>query len=524
MEEGTSVYLILLHLRNILFIQYNHIAMPWHESRDPATGRTYYFNDKGETTWDAPPPEFDDTWQELVDPSSGNTYYFNELSGETTWDDPRGGQQQQQHEAPSRGGLTRTHVGSARSLGSDNPRELSDRSEYYYLDDANNRQGPFEAALMLNWYHGGFFKDSMQVMKAGDARYVTMRDMFGGSRNNAPMTAAAKKKNETAAEVFSGVKMLGKAAKKKKEKKEKRKKKGKKGKEIDDGLTEEALLAFSRKLQSMGAENIRLQSELEKTKASKTKLEQENQRLRQEVESLTAQLSRSRTQQHSSRSVSPASRSPAVPPASRQPPIPPASRAPPAQPSRSYAPPAQPSRSYAPPAQPSRTRVPPAQPSRSYASPARSPAPAPQPSSGGSTGAAGYEKYTKMQKLGMPEGAIRQAMQRDGVDPGSFFGGESSSSRAPAPVPARRTPPPRSAPSRGTAPAPRRPNPFGGGGSGGGGRGGLLAAIQQGKKLKKAAPPAPRGGGSRGGGGGGGGGGAGGLMAQIMAKRNAMRG
>ena len=33
-----------------------------------------------------------------------------------------------------------------------------------------------------------------------------------------------------------------------------------------------------------------------------------------------------------------------------------------------------------------------------------------------------YEKYAKMKKMGLPEGAIRQRMQRDGVDPAPFFG------------------------------------------------------------------------------------------------------
>ena len=50
-----------------------------------------------------------------------------------------------------------------------------------------------------------------------------------------------------------------------------------------------------------------------------------------------------------------------------------------------------------------------------------------------------------MKKMRMPEGAIRQAMQRDGVDPGPFFG---EAPKAAAPVPAA------------------RPNPFGGGGGG----------------------------------------------------------
>lgn len=30
-------------------------------------------------------------------------------------------------------------------------------------------------------------------------------------------------------------------------------------------------------------------------------------------------------------------------------------------------------------------------------------------------------KYLRMEKAGLPEGAIRNAMQRDGVDPTGFF-------------------------------------------------------------------------------------------------------
>ena len=35
-----------------------------------------------------------------------------------------------------------------------------------------------------------------------------------------------------------------------------------------------------------------------------------------------------------------------------------------------------------------------------------------------------YEKYKKMQTAGVPEGAIRLAMMRDGVDPKPFFNAE----------------------------------------------------------------------------------------------------
>lgn len=136
------------------------------------------------------------------------------------------------------------------------------------------------------------------------------------------------------------------------------------------------------------------------------------------------------------------------------------------------------------PAPPTRTAAPPP--------PTRSAAPPPPPvqSSGGAEDAGtalppGYEKYSRMQKAGLPEGAILQAMARDGVQPPPGFGAPMAASATPAA--SRAPPPPTPTPSAGGAGAP----------------GGLLAQIQQGTHLKKAeAPPPPQSSSSASGGGG----------------------
>ena len=95
-------------------------------------------------------------------------------------------------------------------------------------------------------------------------------------------------------------------------------------------------------------------------------------------------------------------------------------------------------------------------------------APAAAPSASSSLGPE-YAKYEKMKKMRMPEGAIRQAMQRDGVDPGPFFG---EAPKAAAPVPAA------------------RPNPFGGGGGGMSLMDQIKASKGAGLKKVTATPPA----------------------------------
>ena len=138
-----------------------------------------------------------------------------------------------------------------------------------------------------------------------------------------------------------------------------------------------------------------------------------------------------------------------------------------------------------------------------------------------------YKKYAKMLGMSIPEGAVRGAMTRDGIDGNTiddFFkkmslGGDdssSSSSSKPPPVTGGARPPPPLPMGGGARPPP--PLPMGGGGarpppplpmgginkSGGAApRGGLLAAIQQGKKLKKASrgstpPPKKKSGGGGG--------------------------
>ena len=110
-----------------------------------------------------------------------------------------------------------------------------------------------------------------------------------------------------------------------------------------------------------------------------------------------------------------------------------------------------------------------------------------------------YDPFVRMQKAGVPEGAIRQKMMSGGVDPTPMFGGGGGGGgggghpRGPPPsaLPIKaRAPPPLAAPATKqtvAAPAARRNAPPAA-------RGGLLAAIQKGKMLKKTetkTPPPP---------------------------------
>lgn len=99
----------------------------WFAAKDPDSGDTYYVDEEtGETSWDRPQgkpkekarerPQNSDTrggdsrdshgssddgseddgsllsgWFPVTDPDSGETYYANEVTGETSWDKPRGG-------------------------------------------------------------------------------------------------------------------------------------------------------------------------------------------------------------------------------------------------------------------------------------------------------------------------------------------------------------------------------------------------------------------------------------------------
>ena len=68
----------------------------WKKTVDPDSGHTFYFNNVGESRWDAPdsvqwPNEIETVdfvpavvWKQSVDPESGNTFYFNN-KGESVW-------------------------------------------------------------------------------------------------------------------------------------------------------------------------------------------------------------------------------------------------------------------------------------------------------------------------------------------------------------------------------------------------------------------------------------------------------
>ena len=83
-----------------------------------------------------------------------------------------------------------------------------------------------------------------------------------------------------------------------------------------------------------------------------------------------------------------------------------------------------------------------------------------------------FAKYVRMQKMGLPQGAIRQAMERDGLDPEELFGSGGFGADAAATAAA---PPPAAAAATAARPPANRS---------------LLASIQQGKALKKAPAPA----------------------------------
>ena len=82
-----------------------------------------------------------------------------------------------------------------------------------------------------------------------------------------------------------------------------------------------------------------------------------------------------------------------------------------------------------------------------------------------------FAKYVRMQKMGLPQGAIRQAMERDGMDPDELLGGDEPAARAPA-APAARNPPSAQLPTSRPAAASMSNS--------------LLSAIRGGSKLKSA--------------------------------------
>ncbi len=65
----------------------------WREHVDPRSGRTYYANAKGETSW-TKPAGTDDLgpiiWDKIYDPNTGQNYFHNRDTHDTTWSQPTG--------------------------------------------------------------------------------------------------------------------------------------------------------------------------------------------------------------------------------------------------------------------------------------------------------------------------------------------------------------------------------------------------------------------------------------------------
>ena len=127
----------------------------WSESVDPDSGRTFYYNASGETSWEPPLPAqqaqeqpLPEGWASATDPGSGRTFWYNG-EGETSWERPAG----------------------------------SSASKYCYVDDDSVMQGPFEASLMQQWFSQSLFPDETLVCRYGEAeaQYHPISEVFGGA-------------------------------------------------------------------------------------------------------------------------------------------------------------------------------------------------------------------------------------------------------------------------------------------------------------------------------------------------------
>ncbi|CAI9115495.1 OLC1v1016406C1 [Oldenlandia corymbosa var. corymbosa] len=77
----------------------------WIESRDPASGVLYYYNQQsGRSQWERPSdsvsvlpsplyPQLPEHWQEALDESSGQKYYYNKMTNASQWEHPGTSQQ-----------------------------------------------------------------------------------------------------------------------------------------------------------------------------------------------------------------------------------------------------------------------------------------------------------------------------------------------------------------------------------------------------------------------------------------------
>ena len=171
--------------------------------------------------WPVPWPEDegddDDVWEEAYDEETKEKYYYNRKQRSSVWDLPEGAQTK----LGALDGSSRT--GSTRSRKDDDGKDeagngpasvstssiikklsltsnLSNRSgtsntadpesldeaeqkHWFFLDEANDRQGPFTSYEMRQWVDAGYFDETLRVLEQGreeDKEFATLQELFGG--------------------------------------------------------------------------------------------------------------------------------------------------------------------------------------------------------------------------------------------------------------------------------------------------------------------------------------------------------
>ena len=151
--------------------------------------------------------------QPLVDEETKAKYYYNRKQRSSVWDLPEGattklaalggssrsGSARSQNEEGEGEGLRRGSTSSIMKKLS-MTKTLSDRSgtsragdleslgaaepkQWFFLDEANDRQGPFSSYEMRQWVEAGYFDETLRVLQQGaqgNAEFATLQELFGG--------------------------------------------------------------------------------------------------------------------------------------------------------------------------------------------------------------------------------------------------------------------------------------------------------------------------------------------------------